>query len=411
MTDTPSSRPAEPNAPDPAAPHPPVTQPGDQPHGDADLAAVPAQAAARGRATESAPPAVTSLPHLPPAGPVQGSSPARLAPPMTFPAPVAGWEWSGSWVPRPGVVPLRPLAFSELMSASFAVVRRQWRSVLVLFGCTALVTQIAVSTANWFAPGRNSTATLHFNSTAGGSELLHQELQALKSLGASFAVSLPFTIFAAVLAGALIAPGVSRAVLGRTAAFGEVWPEIRSRLPKALGLATTVALGLSVVGGVFLAPAVIADLAGASDQTVITLGLLTVPGGLIFLWLYVSLLLAAPALMLEGHDLRTAMARSLRLVRGAWWRVFGQMFLATLVVDLAVGLITSPLAFGLAAEGSDTASVGLYIVAALLGVLSSLASLPVTSTFTALLYVDQRIRREALDLELAAAAGVTGYGH
>jgi len=27
-----------------------------------------------------------------------------------------------------------------------------------------------------------------------------------------------------------------------------------------------------------------------------------------------------------------------------------------------------------------------------------------------LLYIDQRIRREALDLELARAAGVTGYG-
>ena len=34
---------------------------------------------------------------------------------------------------------------------------------------------------------------------------------------------------------------------------------------------------------------------------------------------------------------------------------------------------------------------------------------PITAGVTVLLYIDQRIRREALDLELARAAGVPGF--
>jgi hypothetical protein len=34
---------------------------------------------------------------------------------------------------------------------------------------------------------------------------------------------------------------------------------------------------------------------------------------------------------------------------------------------------------------------------------------PITAGVTVLLYIDQRIRREALDLDLARAAGVPGY--
>jgi hypothetical protein len=50
------------------------------------------------------------------------------------------------------------------------------------------------------------------------------------------------------------------------------------------------------------------------------------------------------------------------------------------------------------------------IVSGIGAVIASSISYPISAGVTVLLYVDQRIRREALDLELARAAGIPGYG-
>ena len=395
MTDTPSRRLTEPSAPDAAE----GTARAEAEAEAAERRAVPGQATARGRATETPSPAV------------QGTQPT-MPQQITSAGPVAGWEWSGHWIPKPGVIPLRPLRFAELLNASFAAFRRHWRTLLIISGCTALVTQAVASTATWFGTSNAPTPTLDLDSTAGTAELLHQEIQLFRSLGPTFAISLPLTVFTATLAGALVAPVVSRAVLGRSARFAEVWPEIRACLPKALGLAAMMALGLSAVMGIFLAPAITADLTGASDRVVLSLGLLAGPGGLGVLWLYISLLLAGPALALERRSLRDAVERSLRLVRGSWWRIFALTVCVTVMVDLAASVVSSPLVLvGISTDASDATSAGFFVLAAVFGAVTSMLTIPVTSMFSALLYVDQRIRREALDLELAAAAGVPQYSH
>ena len=43
-------------------------------------------------------------------------------------------------------------------------------------------------------------------------------------------------------------------------------------------------------------------------------------------------------------------------------------------------------------------------------VIGAMITFPITAGVTVLLYIDQRIRREALDLDLARAAGVQDYG-
>ena len=394
----------EPTAPAPAIPGSPVADSsttlndmdGDDP-ADAGRPAFPEQPTARGRAIQPAP-------GRGPCGPI----PIRAG----FTAAVDGWEWSGSWIPKPGVIALRPLTFGDLMGASLAVLRRNWRTTLLLSGCIALITQAVASTASRLGVSSTATFVLPTMSTANTATLLHQEVQLLKTLFPVLAVTLPITVFTAVLGGALSAPVVSRAVLGKGAPMAEVWPEIRPQLPSALGLATVVTVALSAITGLFLAPAIAAEQTGASDATVLALGTLAVPGGLAFLWLYVSLLLAGPALVLEHQTLRSAMTRSLRLVRGAWWRIFALTLLATLLVDLVTGLLISPTVVAdLALTSSDSTSTTGFVPTAVVGVLSSTLTIPVTSAFSVLLYVDQRIRREALDLELARAAGVPLYGH
>ena len=402
MTDTPSRRPMEPPAPEPAAPRAPVADSGTtikQTEGDsAHGVPVPEQSTPRGRATQ----------HAPRPQPANGGR----APGIAFTPPVNGWEWSGSWVPKPGVVALRPLTFRDLFSGSFAVLRSYWRIVLLLSGGLALVTQAVIFAADRFGISSSATLTLPSSSTTDQAQALHQDVQLLRSLFPVLGVTIPVAVFTAMLGGALIAPVVSRAVLGKPAAIADIWAEIRPQVPRALGLATGVAAALSLLVGVFLAPAVTADLMGASDSTVLTLALPAIPGGLVFLWLYISLNLAGPALVLERQTLRSAITRSLRLVRGAWWRILGLTVLVTLLVDIAAGVLISPTVIvDFALNSSDSTSTAGVVLTAVVGVVSSTLTIPMTSAFSVLLYIDQRIRREALDLELAVAAGVPQYGH
>ena len=397
MTDTPSGRPPEPAAPEPAA-----IVGGDE-SGNHGTPVSPKQPVARGRATQDA-----QQPQWQPTSPnLLGSVPA--APP----APVNGWEWSGTgtWVPRPGVIALRPLALADLLGGALAIFRRHWRILLLLSGSIAVITQTATSALSRFGISSTATFTLPSTSTTNTALLLHQEVQLERSLLPVFSGTLPITVFTAVLGGALVAPVVSRAVLGKSSSIAEVWPEIRRQLLRSLGLAATVTVMLSLIAAPFFAPAVAADLSGASDSTVFSLSLLIIPGVLVMLWLGISLALAGPALVLERQTLRSALSRSLRLVQGAWWRVFGVTLLVAILVDIVAGLIVSPTIIAdLALSSSDSNSTGNLILTAVAGAASSTLTIPITSAFSVLLYIDQRIRREALDLELALAAGVPQYG-
>ena len=78
-------------------------------------------------------------------------------------------------------------------------------------------------------------------------------------------------------------------------------------------------------------------------------------------------------------------------------------------------LVVPPLSVGSAPSdfnGNGTSDLGwtFLIISGIGSVIGSMITFPISAGVTVLLYIDQRIRREALDLELARAAGVQGYG-
>ena len=117
------------------------------------------------------------------------------------------------------------------------------------------------------------------------------------------------------------------------------------------------------------------------------------------------------------------MSRSAKLVRGSWWRVFGIQLLAGSSLNIVVDA-RHPIPFAFIAvwpssgEGlgglvnGEPADLGwtFLIISGIGSVIGSTITFPITAGVTVLLYIDQRIRREALDLELARAAGLQGYG-
>lgn len=446
MTDTPSRRPAEPSAPDSAvsadsADTPvnqvdQVTSANDATTGtgagtelgvETARPSIPVQAGGSGQPPRRAY-ARTDAGHGPGSGGTgdsRGSNAggsANVGPTWSAtpawgqlpPAPVPGWVWSGTWIPKPGIVPLRPLGLGEILSGAIALLTRYWRTVLTVSAAVAALSQLMVALVTAAIPVPNDKINLTMSSSGDPSADLHLAMTNLADIAPLGAATGAISLFAGTLAAACLATVASKAVMGKPASPAETWRAIRSRLLPIIGLAlitTCVAFGALAVSA---SPCLIANAAHSSDATVSASALLMLPGSVVALWLAISMGLAAPALVLERQDIRTALSRSFRLVRGAWWRVFG----VTLIVAILTGLVSGfiALAFSMTdvianGTGSDTTSVSSLLLAAIGGFIGSALTLPVTAGSSALLYIDQRIRREALDLELAAAVGIPNYGH
>ncbi|MFJ4472605.1 glycerophosphoryl diester phosphodiesterase membrane domain-containing protein [Streptomyces sp. NPDC089424] len=416
-----TSGPAAPaDRPGPAQPPQPEDQPGPQaPQPGAKWSKEqppPAQWSA-----PTGPPAPGQTPPPPPPGPGWGGQR-----PPGGPGGYGGWQgpggaWGGQWggpppAAKPGVIPLRPLGVGEILDGAVSTMRTYWRTVLGIALTVAICTEIVVILLQGLVLNeRTSTEALEDpNATLG--ELSRALGDALLSSGVVFLISLIGT----VAATALLTTVTSRAVLGKPVTTGEAWRDARPRVLKLFGLIfllLLIALGVAVLGAV---PGLLVTLSGGGGAGAALTVLGTLCTAVLALWLMVRFSLASPALMLEKQGILKAMSRSARLVRGSWWRVFGIQLLATIIANIVAAIVVIPFTFLAAAFSGDgvsgfldgTGDIGwtFLIISGIGSVIGSMITFPITAGVTVLLYVDQRIRREALDLELARAAGVQGYG-
>ena len=337
-----------------------------------------------------------------------------------------GWNngpggWNTAWArtqqaAKPGVVPLRPLGVGEILDGAVSTMRAHWRTVLGIALAVAVITQLAstVAVGIWF-PDNGDLDALTNDPNPTLDELSDALGGALGSLGVTMAVGM----LGSVIATAMLTIVVSRAVLGRGVTIGEAWRDSRPQLLRLLGLLLLVPVLITAVMVLCLAPGLAAAAGDAASLSVALLFLGMLAGTVAAAWLWVRYCLAAPALMLEKQGVLTSMRRSAKLVRGSWWRVLGIQLLALLLVFIISSVVQMPVTFIAAlAGGEDTSLAGAaaatgwtsLIVSGIGSVIASTVSLPISAGVTALLYLDQRIRREALDLELARAAGIPGYG-
>ncbi|MEC4019617.1 DUF7544 domain-containing protein [Streptomyces sp. H27-D2] len=337
-----------------------------------------------------------------------------------------GWGnqgWGAGWAAtpaaaKPGVIPLRPLGVGEILDGSVSTMRAHWRTVLGISLAVAVVIQFVatLSTGLWFRD-TSSLDALGDNPSPSLDETMDAVGGPLGSTGITWLIGMLGTI----ITTALLTMVISRAVLGRGVSTSEAWRDARPQLPRLIGLLFLLPLIVTAVTALAVTPGLIVAATGsaAGGAALLLLGGL---GGLVAaIWLWIRYSLAAPALMLEKQGVIASMRRSAKLVRGAWWRVCGIQLLALLVVMIVagvVGLVSSVVAmlFGGASTvdwllgDSSTTSWSFLVITGVGAVISSTVTFPISAGVTALLYVDQRIRREALDLELARAAGLPGYG-
>ncbi|WP_128977181.1 hypothetical protein [Streptomyces roseicoloratus] len=392
--------------------------PGSAPSDGHDGAGVP-RPASPGDATGPAPQWSRDQPPAgqwqPPTGAGHDVPPPPPAPAHGAPGP--GMPPHGHWGPppaaKPGVIALRPLTLGDILDGAVTTMRRYWQTVLAITITVAVVAQVAeILAQRYLVP-----APVPVNPDASPAEQLSQSLESLKTSLISMGPAYVILIAAGVFTSALLTVVVSRAVLGRPVTLGEAWREARPRLLQLLGMTLLILLGTVVVMTVGLLPGML--LGGGAGGFLAFIGGTCAFGAVI--WLTITLALASPALMLERQGIVKALKRSAKLVQGAWWRIFGIMILTQLLVFLFTMIVGIPfLILGIAVSGDGLSgfldgtvaetSWPFLIVSGIGGVITGALTYPLTAGVTALLYVDQRIRREALDLELARAAGLPGYG-
>ncbi|MER7729017.1 glycerophosphoryl diester phosphodiesterase membrane domain-containing protein [Streptomyces sp. NPDC096323] len=354
----------------------------------------------------------------PPAG--QWSPPSSSATGPGTPPPYPGWgvpPQGHGWghpptAAKPGIIPLRPLGVGEILDGAVSTMRAHWRTVLGITLTVSVIAQAAILLVQrYLLPDPPS-----IDRNATGSEALRQATESFRSSLLNAAPPLLVSMLATIFTTAVLTVVISRSVLGRPVTLSDAWAEARPRLLPLLGLTFLLALMAAAIMTAGILPGfLIGDTAGVGLAFI---GLLA--SGVVFLWLLVRFCLASPALMLERQSITASMRRSAKLVRGAWWRTFGILALTWLLTLIVMFVIGVP--FGLIAMAVDDGGLSSFltdgatsfgwpflIVSAIGDVVIATITYPLSAGVMALLYVDQRIRREALDLDLARAAGLPGY--
>jgi hypothetical protein len=226
------------------------------------------------------------------------------------------------------------------------------------------------------------------------------------------------TYLSAILLTGFVAHVVGEAVQGRRTTAGRTWEATRSRVPHLVGatvvtsLAMLAALAVVVAGPVLLIMAAVDEGLGGSDLVapILLLVLAVLLGVLLVLWVSTRLAFLPAVIVLERLGIGAGLSRSWRLTSGRpFWRVLGIRLLTSLIVGTVAQVIAFPLAL-LGVVGLVTTSdpQDLFMWQAVITGVAGLATGALTTPFTAgvdaLLYVDQRIRREGFDVALMAAA-------
>jgi hypothetical protein len=306
---------------------------------------------------------------------------------------------------RPGVIPLRPLNLSDLYGAVIKAIRGNVAATMGLAFVTTLIFLVPTTALGaWIA----SQESLDFEST----EDVFPVAGTIGSVVPSFGTSL-----SAILLTGFVAFVISQAVMGRKVTAGQTWEATRGRLLALVGATIVTGLAITLALAAVLVLPVLALVAAASSATdsgmagaiVLTLGAALVAIALT-LFLSTRLAFVGVAVVLEKAGVGQGIARSWRLTSGnQFWRVLGIRILTAIIVGIAAQILTVPLSiigtFGVIGTGDPSDMfVWQSVIAGVTGLITGALTTPFTAGVDALLYVDQRIRREGFDVQLITAA-------
>jgi hypothetical protein len=256
------------------------------------------------------------------------------------------------------------MSFSDLIDAVFKLLRANARTLAPLLLAMALPFEALSAYA-----GRNSASLGHLLSNLG--DLQTQPAFSLGQALLAIAAGAGIILMTPVAAGA-VCRTVAISYVGDQAGRRQV-AQVGGRRIVALIVASLAVHVVEIFGAVFcLLP------------------------GLVFMAFFV---LTAPAIVLEGLGPVAGMRRSWRLVKRRFWPVLGTALLGGIMASIAVSLV-GLLPTSLAALASPHVRA---VLDAVVGTFTLAFQWALAAMLATMLYFDQRIRQEGLDLEVLAA--------
>ncbi len=345
-------------------------------------------------------------PPYPPPG-YQGYPPPGYPgyPPPGYPPPGYGAPPPMPPAIKPGVIPLRPLTLTDILNGAFSYIRTNPKATL---GLTTIVVVIAQLIGLVLQIG--PLAAMGELGVLRGEEA---STGALVGSSASSIASMITTLLSSIVLSGMLTVIVGRAVFGAHITIGEAWQRVRGRLLPLFGytLLWLLAVAVPVFAAVFVV-AVVASLSG------VVAFVLAIPLGLgliaLLIYLWTALSFAPPLIVLERLGVFPSITRSVRLIKGDFWRVLGIRLLATLVAGVVAAAVSIPFSLTgqillMTAESTTTILIALALVA-VGGAVGQIITAPFSAGAVVLLYTDRRIRAEAFDLVLQTGAAIAAPG-
>ncbi len=308
---------------------------------------------------------------------------------------------------KPGAIPLRPLGLGDMYDGAFRVIRFNPRATV---GSAVLVAAISMSLPVLL------TAVLTFAvdlTSDGSSDLSTGEALAVLGTSGSLLIGTLLQGIGLLLVTGMVAHVVAAAAVGRRLSLGEAWAATRGSRWRLVGLA--LLLGLMAFGmlAVYVALWVVVVLV-APTVVIVLFGLVTVPAFIaLLLWWWVRVYyLPVPALMIERTGVLAAIGRGFRLTRHQFWRTLGIGLLTGLITGVAGGFLSLPFSIvsqvlAVAVPDSQYLALATVALTALGSVVQTAFVTPFSAAVSSLQYLDQRMRKEAYDVELMAQAGIS----
>jgi len=324
--------------------------------------------------------------------------------------------------PKPGIIPLRPLMFGEVLDGSFQAIRRNAKAML---GAGLLAQSLSAILAAVVAAllATSSGSVQGWAETASSAELTSLGI----GMMAGFTLLSILSVFiSAILQGAMVVP-VARSILNRPTGFRRMMSLARPRFGALARLAALLVVAVLATMALFFAIIVFlfSNVRGAAVLLVFPLMLAL---GVAVAWVAVKVMVAPAAVVIEEVGAFAGIRRSWELTRANWWRILG----ITLVVAILVGVITQVVLIPVSllptfvtgvvsphgGSGQDaTMGVVMGVVTAVIGALVGAVAYAYQTSVMALLYMDLRMRKDGLDIALlrqletgADPDGVPGRG-
>jgi hypothetical protein len=301
---------------------------------------------------------------------------------------------------------LRPLSLGEILDRSFAVYRANFWLFVGIAVLSAVVQLLGNAVVLVIYKGYIPRPKTPFD---------FSYLLSGREIGGVIA-ALVFFLAAAVTQAATVW-ALSEVYLGRRATIEASVRAVAGRWPRFVGIALWQAWSFAWLPLLLLVPAII--LIGYSAARTGIVGAV-VGGVLIFLGTtggvafgviaFLRNSLAVPAAVVEELQVRKAMRRSKVLAAGAKGRIF-VVLLITWCLFMVAGIIEMPLVMiiGLGAAKGER-HVPMQVVILFVSCFAHSVVMPVMMIGLSLVYFDQRVRQDGLDLLLMLDVGGTGEG-